>query len=102
MVKYSAQTKDLSDLAGHLRWLQKRFDSQAELVSGYEDALGSDEVADALHSFANNWSDKRRELSKMLQQAAGYVMHAAEAYENTEEDLTQGIRDSSGSTGGGG
>ena len=98
MTTYSVQIEALDELASRLKGLQNGFNTQGGLVSRYEDSVGSEDIAAALNDFARNWSDKRRELSKMLQEAAGYVLYAAAAYRETEQGLSENIQVSTGTT----
>ncbi|MGH8906291.1 MAG: hypothetical protein ACRD0K_07215 [Egibacteraceae bacterium] len=77
----------LRDLAGRLRGLQEEFDRIDEVVSGYEEAIGSEKVVDRLGRFAANWSDKRWRTSELLQTLAGLAVMAAESYEQEEQAM---------------
>jgi len=91
---FEVDVAELRDMAGRLKGLKEEFESQEDTVSGYDDAVGSNEVAGALEEFANNWSDKRRELAEKLEEVAGYASMAADAYHQTEGDLASSIDDS--------
>ncbi len=93
MTTFEVDVAALRDMASRLKGLKEEFESQEDVLSG-EDAVGSPEVAGALDDFANNWSDKRKQLGEMLQEVAGYAQLAADAYQETEEGLTTSIEDS--------
>ncbi len=94
MAELEVELSALRDMAGRLKGLKNEFESQDSKVSGFEDALGAPEVAGALDDFANNWSDKRKELAEMLEQVAGYATLAADAYTETEHGLSENIEQS--------
>lgn len=87
----------LRDMAGRLKGLKEEFESQGGLVAASEDEVGSPEVAGALRDFADNWSDKRKELGEMLHEVAGYALMAADAYAETEGGLSASIDKAAGS-----
>ncbi len=91
MTTFEVDVAALRDLASRLKGLKEEFESQEDVVSGHEDAVGSDRVAGALEEFASNWSDKREEISKLLEESAGFVDMAADAYGTNEEQLSSGI-----------
>jgi hypothetical protein len=78
----------LADLAVRLRALRQEFDGVEDVVRGYEEAVGSREVASALDAFAGNWSHERKQIAKQLDEVAGYVQAAAEAYASVESELS--------------
>lgn len=94
MTEFTVDVAALRDMAGRLKGLKEDFESQDDTMSGYEDALGSDELAGALNDFADNWSDKREQIGEMLQEVSGYAEMAADAYWTTEQELTSSIEES--------
>lgn len=86
---------ELLYLAGRLRGLQEEFDSLQDVLKGYESAVGSARIADRLESFATNWSDRRKEVGRRIDNVAGYAARAAEAYGGLEEELSTYIDEAS-------
>ena len=94
MAELEVELAALRDMAYSLKELKHEFENQDAQVSGYDDAVGSPEIAGALDDFASNWSDKRKELGEMLEQVAGYAMLAHDAYSETEQTLSANIEES--------
>lgn len=87
MTQFSVDPSALRDMAGRLRGLQEEFEGLEDTVGGYESAVGSEELAGKLESFADNWSDKRKQVAEQMQNVAGYAAAAADAYTQHEHDL---------------
>ena len=102
MTQFSVDVASVQDLAARLRGLKQEFEGLEDAVAGYEGDLGSAELADALDGFASNWSDKRKELVRPLDEVAGYAAAAAEAYASCERELSADMQPRAGSGTGGG
>ena len=92
MTEFAVDVAALRDMSARLKGLKEDFESQEDTVHGYEDAVGAPEIAGALDDFADNWSDKRKELAEMLENVAGYSQMAADAYQETEEQLSSSMQ----------
>lgn len=101
MTQFSVDVASVQDLAARLRGLKQEFEGLEDAVAGYEGDLGSAELADALDGFASNWSEKRKELVRQLDEVAGYAAAAAEAYASCERELSAEMQPRGGSGGGG-
>lgn len=88
----------LRDLAGSLKGLQVEFERAGDVAE--DSGVCFHELQDALHQFAANWSDKRRQIGDMINDVAGCVEHAANAYHEVENSLSGGFA-SQGNGGGG-
>lgn len=77
----------LGDMATHLTALTHEFESIAAVIGGYQDAVGSAEIAHQLDEFAHNWSEKRKEIIRKMEEVAGYAASAASSYTTVEGDL---------------
>ncbi len=62
------------------------------LAEGYEPALGSAEVAGALHSFATDWTIHRARLLADLEQESKLADTAVKSYHGTDEELAAALR----------
>ena len=96
MSQFSVDPSALADMAGRLRGLQQEFDGLDDTVDGYESAVGSEELAERLRSFADNWSDKRKEIGEQIENVAGYATAAADAYSQHEQEMSSQISDVGG------
>jgi hypothetical protein len=90
-VEFKVDQGALAEMAGELMGLTKEFEGLDDVVEGYESAVGHDGLAGKLDDFATNWSDKRREMVKAMEAIAGYADAAADAYGETETELTGAI-----------
>ena len=99
MAELEVDIAALRNMAGRLKGLKEEFESQDALTSGHQHAVGSPEIAGALDDFADNWSDKRKELGEMLEEVAGYAVMAADAYAETEQALAANIDESAAASG---
>ena len=91
MTHFAVETETLRDLAGRLKGIQAEFDALGDTVEGYEWAVGSEQLADRLGAFARNWSDKRKQISHLLEVTAGYAAAAADAYAQVDQELADGM-----------
>lgn len=89
----------LYDLAGSLKGLQVEFERAGDVAE--DSGVCFDELRDALHQFAANWSDKRRQIGDMINDVAGGVENAGKAYCEVEDSLSSGFA-GQGNGGGGG
>ncbi len=96
MTRFEVDVAALRDMSARLKGLKDEFESQEDTVRGYEEAVGSPEIAGALDDFADNWSDKRKEIGEMLENVAGYAQMAADAYRETEDQLSSSMQPSAG------
>ena len=71
----------LSELRGELSGLEQRRDQ-------VRSAWGSDDVADALDSFVDNWDDNRRRISDSMTSLQRMAESTADEFECVEADLT--------------
>lgn len=88
MTQFSVDLASVQDLAARLRGLKQQFEGLEDDMEATAAVLGSPEVADALEAFASNWSDKRRQIVRELDEVAGYAVAAADAYAACEAELS--------------
>jgi hypothetical protein len=91
-VQFLVTPGQLGEMASTLMGLKDEFDGIDDRVDGYERATGPD-VADALGSFAGNWSDKRKEIAGYIETTAGAAQTAADAYQDAESAIAQSSTD---------
>ncbi len=91
MTQFKVDVGGVKDMAARLKGVKDEFDSIEDVASGNGDAIGFDEAAGKLEEFGSNWSDKRHEISKMIENVAGYAQGAADAYSHTEGELASAI-----------
>lgn len=88
-IQLTVSVGDLEDMAGRLKGLQQEFDNLESTIGGYDWAVGSSKVAQALDGFASNWSEKRKDMSKLLDTLAGYAAMGAQGYSGVEGNIVQ-------------
>lgn len=77
----------LGDMAQHLTRLKQDFEEIADVIGGYQEAVGSADIAHQLDEFAHNWSQKRKDIIQKMEEVAGYAASAASSYTTVEGDL---------------
>ncbi|MGH9245815.1 MAG: hypothetical protein ACRD29_16150 [Acidimicrobiales bacterium] len=91
-VQFSVDYQQLTEMGDTLVRLKNEFETIDDRVEGHERATGP-EVADALDTFATNWSDKRQQIAGMIDGVAIAVAMAAGAYEQSETEICHGFDD---------
>jgi uncharacterized protein YukE len=97
LTQITVDVQALSDMAARLRALREEFNGMGNTVRGFEEAVGDHRVSEKLEDFAGNWSEKREKIAKLLEDIANYADSAAQAYCQTESQMSSGF-----SQGGGG
>ena len=87
---FSVDYVALGVLAQKLADLRGEFDKGADAVRPLMGAVGDDELRSKLEDFATNWSDRKEQVTKQLDSAAGFAKAAADCYRDTDN----GLRDS--------
>jgi hypothetical protein len=86
-----ADLSRIGQVAGQISALGAEFERATSLVDGYEDALGSAQVAAALDAFAGNWAIHRGRLVADLAQEADLARSAVAAYHGTDDQLAAAL-----------
>jgi Family of unknown function (DUF6507) len=81
----------LESTAGSLGMLTEEFKNAKTIVEGYDSAVGSHTVTDALHNFAGNWKVHRDDLLKKMDAVYQMATKSHEAYVNADDKLAQDI-----------
>ncbi|PWI45974.1 hypothetical protein CK485_02200 [Streptomyces sp. ICBB 8177] len=71
--------------------LRSDFEHGSDLVNSFSGYLGSGELSDALGDFSTDWSKKRDELCKNLQDLGTCVTKAAETYDGVDSHLASAL-----------
>ena len=79
-------------VARQVERIADEFRQATTLAQGYEPALGSAEVAGALHSFASDWSIHRARLLDDLEQESKLADTAVSSYQGTDDELAAALR----------
>jgi hypothetical protein len=89
-VEFTVSPAEVADMAARLQGLKEEFDGLEDHVGQYRsrEVCGHEHVGDKLGDFADNWSDKKREMTRKLESLAGYAQAAAEAYDGLEVELS--------------
>lgn len=97
-VQFTVSPAEVADLAGRLQGLREEFDGLEDYIGRYQsiEVCGHEHVGGKLEEFADNWSDKKRDMSKQLEELAGYAQGAADGYSRTEGDLAGAFEDAGG------
>ena len=79
----------LANMAQELLKVKTGFDNVEGATKAAGEYLGSGRVSDAVESFGKNWSDKRQEISTLIQQVADAAADAAATYRTTEDGIVK-------------
>jgi hypothetical protein len=77
----------LSDMAGRLMGLKQEFDGAETTMEGYGDALDHGDLSGELHTFATNWSDKKKDVGTRIEEVSGMASGASDCYRGVDTDL---------------
>jgi hypothetical protein len=86
-VSYMVDCEALAALGAALAHLRSEFDRAEDTMADLHAAVGHDELASRLESFATNWSDKRARVADSLQALADFARSAAAVYCETDQQL---------------
>ncbi|MGH3279423.1 MAG: hypothetical protein ACRDNW_09825 [Trebonia sp.] len=75
-------------MSGRLGWIEREFSDATQFTGGDEAFLGSADLAGALDSCVNGWSQARTALISRLTNVARLSALAASSYERTDAQLT--------------
>jgi hypothetical protein len=67
-------------------------DATRRVIEAVRDEVGSDVVYDALDSFESRWDDGRGQIDKNMQAMQEILDESVRAYEQTDEELADGLR----------
>ena len=82
---------DLLELAQGVATIRAQLESTPDLVAELSSALGSAEVAGALHHFVSGWRDGRKQISTEVGALSEMLAQAAEAYYSTDSSIASAI-----------
>jgi hypothetical protein len=77
----------LADMAGRLMGLKGEFDGAETTMDGYSDAIDHGDLSGELGSFATNWSDKKEDVGKRIEEVSGMASGASDCYGGVDHDL---------------
>ena len=84
-------TTMLADVGTSLGTLKNEFDNSTRIVDSFHDYIGSGELAGAMDDFAGNWSKKRDELCKTLEELGKIADAAAKTYDGVDDHLAKAL-----------
>lgn len=90
-MSYTVDYDELADLGAQLGKVRDEFRGVEDSIRTYDGVMGSGTVVEKLHQFSDNWSDKRGEIIERLDGVAQAATAAAEAYRQTESEISQSI-----------
>jgi hypothetical protein len=84
----------LSALGGALGDICGQLDSAKAVLHGFDTAVGSSQVSDALHDFEGHWHDGRKHLTDNAKALGQMASDSVGAYRQADDRLAEGIRES--------
>jgi hypothetical protein len=80
MVTYDVNYEALKDVGTTLSHLKGEFGGAEDNVDGYSGDVAHEDIVDALHDFATNWSDDRDEIVEKMENVSTFATQAGAAY----------------------
>jgi hypothetical protein len=81
----------IRQVAGRLGWVERQFTDTTEFTGNDAALLGSADLAAALDSCVNGWSEQRSALIAQLSNVARLSALAADSYERTDAELATAL-----------
>ncbi len=88
---FAVRPNELLELAQDVSTIRARLEGTPDLVADVSTALGSPDVAAALHHFVTGWRDGRKQISTEVGALADMLAQAAEAYYSTDSSIAEAI-----------
>lgn len=92
MPDLSVDLDGLRTLSTTLAGVRSELDATRRVIEAARDEVGSDVVYDALDSFESKWDDGRGQIDKNMQAMQEILDESVRAYEQTDEELADGLR----------
>ena len=92
MPDLSVDRDGLRTLSTTLAGVRSDLDATRRVIEAARDEVGSDVVYDALDSFESKWDDGRGQIDKNMQAMQEILDESVRAYEQTDEELADGLR----------
>lgn len=92
MPDLSVDLDGLRTLSTTLAGVRSELDATRRVIEAARDEVGSDVVYDALDSFESRWDDGRGQIDKNMQAMQEILDESVRAYEQTDEELADGLR----------
>jgi hypothetical protein len=89
----------LRTLSGTLAGVRSSLDATRRVIEANREDVGSAVVYDALDAFESHWDDGRGQIDKNMQAMKEILDESVRAYEKTDGDLADGLRDSTSRSG---
>lgn len=82
-------TGDLRTAGTSLRSVATEFSGAGDIADGYADAVGHGGLAERLRDFADEWDDRRAEMTESIAALAEVASKAGELYDEIESELVR-------------
>lgn len=92
MPDLSVDLDGLRTLSTTLAGVRSDLDATRRVIEAARDEVGSDVVYDALDSFESRWDDGRGQIDKNMQAMQEILDESVRAFEQTDEELADGLR----------
>lgn len=81
----------IRQVSGRLGWVEREFSDTTQFTGNDATYLGSADLASALDSCVNGWSQQRTALISQLSNVARLSALAASSYQETDDQLTSAL-----------
>lgn len=84
-------TQMLADMGAALGRLRDDFNNATSKVDGFGGDMGSGDVADAMHDFASDWSDKKKNIVSQLDTLSKGATGSAQTWDGLDQHLADAM-----------
>lgn len=88
---FAVTPSELLELAQGVSMIRTQLDATPDLVADVSSALGSSDVAGALHHFVSGWRDGRKQISTEVGALSDMLSQAADSYYSTDSSIATAI-----------
>ncbi len=83
----------LGDSEDSLKFIQREFQKCAKRQDDLAEDVGAQAIRDAMHEFADNWSDNRKQTLQNIEDVLKLVSAAKQGFEKLEEKLAKATKE---------
>ena len=89
--RLTADLARIRQVSGRLGWIEREFSDTTQFTGDDATYIGSADLAGALDSCVNGWSQQRTALISQLSNVARLSTLAANSYQETDDQLTAAL-----------
>ncbi|WP_103501502.1 MULTISPECIES: hypothetical protein [Streptomyces] len=90
---FSIRYTEISELGEGLSVVAEELDASERIADDHGDHVSNSMLAEALESFASNWSDKRQELVDDIRGIAAFAQAAGDTFQGLDLELEDATKE---------